>query len=99
MRNNQSWPAVFLDDIGDRERLPRSGDTEQGLELLILLEAFEKLPDSFRLVALGLVFRGQFKIYRIRLYYFLLGIYGKPLFSFIRLRKNIAFLSYIANYL
>jgi len=53
-------PAMVLDDVGHRHRLPRPGYAEKGLEALTLLEAARKLGDCLWLVAGGL--KGRLKV-------------------------------------
>ena len=53
-REHQRGPLRLRDHVGDREALPRTGDAEQGLEPVAVVEAAAERGDRFRLVARGL---------------------------------------------
>ena len=61
MRDDQRGLVHVLDDVGDRERLARTGDAEQRLMLRAGQHAFRQLRNRLRLIAGGLVIGDEFK--------------------------------------
>jgi hypothetical protein len=58
-REDERGPTILANDVGDRERLARAGDTQQDLIAIAALEPIEELNDRLRLIALGLERRRQ----------------------------------------
>jgi hypothetical protein len=50
VREDERWPPVSPDDVGDRHRLPRPSDAEERLKAIPALESGGELADCVRLV-------------------------------------------------
>ena len=62
MRENEGGASKPGDDVGHRERLARTRDTEKGLVLLLLKNSTSELVDRLGLISRGLVRRDQLEV-------------------------------------